>query len=404
MLNKNNDIPTTRIDLLSDEVAADPWPQLKALREQGPVVWHEEHRRWLITTDRAVREVALDCKRFTVENTVVSDLFGADAFIAIDDRARHNALREVWANAFRHEALQALRGDIGSIVAELIEPVAQKLCDGESVDLSRALCRPLPTMVIAHMMGVPRDCLADVVIWSDAMAGGSTSFLDETARRAAVAAREAAKTELANLLRQLMKQRRDAPTSDLISLMVHADAAAALSEEQMVQNIRQLLFAGNETTAKWLDHTFLTYARYPEVQRQIAADRSLVVKANEEVLRWQGVVGTLPRRVRAGPVDVAGVRLDDGDDVTCVLAAANRDPARYERPDDFDIHRPALPHLGFGVGLHNCLGAALARLEAQHAVDALLDRVGAYTVEGACTYSSLPLRGPTPVAITLAET
>ncbi|MFV8817900.1 cytochrome P450 [Haliea sp. E17] len=399
-MQNNNNAPTTNIDLMSADLAADPWPQLHALRELGPLVWHEQHRRWLVTTDAAVRQVALDYTHFTVEGTVVEDLFGSDAFIAMDDRARHNALREVWADAFRPLALRDLREELGSLLGELMAPLLARLRDGETVDLSAALCRPLPTMVIARMMGVPRESLADVVRWSDAMAGGSTSFLDEAARQAAVDAREAAKASLAELLLQLMRERREHPAGDLISLMMHADIARELSEEQIVPNVRQLLFAGNETTAKWLDHIFLTYAQRPAVRREISADRALVVPANEEIMRWQGVVGTLPRRVRGAAVTIGGVTMAEGDDVTCLLAAANRDPARYARPDELDIHRERQPNLGFGAGLHNCLGAALARLEAELAVNALLDAVPDYSAEADYSYSSLPLRGPTPVTIT----
>ncbi|TGD71259.1 cytochrome P450 [Mangrovimicrobium sediminis] len=223
----NNNVPTTTIDLLCPTLASDPWPALRALRELGPLVWHSEHRRWLVTTDHAVRQVALDYTHFSVEGTVVEDIFGADAFIAMDDRARHNALREIWAPAFRPQALQALRREVQALVQDLLTPLLARLADGEVVDFSAGFTRPLPTMVIARMMGVPRERLADVVRWSDAMAGGSTSFLDAAAREVAVAARESAKTALADYLLALMRERRAAPGDDLVSLMVNATAVAA---------------------------------------------------------------------------------------------------------------------------------------------------------------------------------
>jgi cytochrome P450 len=126
-----------------------------------------------------------------------------------------------------------------------------------------------------------------------------------------------------------------------------------------------------------------------------------VPDANDEVMRWQGVVGSVVRRVRGG-AEIAGVPLADGDQVTCLLGAANRDPRRYEDPDRFDIRRPPQPHLGFGVGLHNCLGINLAKVEAEIAVNAMLDSVPLFQIAAPYRYSSLPVRGPDPVTIALA--
>jgi len=399
----SNAVPTTNIDLMSAELALDPWPALQALRAQGPVIWHETHKRWLLTGDRVIRKALLDFDRFTVEGTVVEDLFGADAFISMDDRNRHNQLREVWADAFRPVALKTFRPTVAKIVDDLLDPVTEKLNDGEFVDLTDSVCRSLPTLVIALMMGVPQEMLADVVRWSDAMAGGGASYLNDAAREAAIRDREEAKRGLADYLCQLIRLRRGDPGDDLISIMVKSDAAKALADAQLVQNLRQLLFAGNETSGRWLGHIFLTYAQYPDVQHELAGDRKLILAANEEVMRWQGVIGTLPRRLRGGPIDIGGIQLADGDHVTCLVGTANRDPASFENPDTFDIHRKPQPNLGFGVGLHNCLGAVLARMEAELAVNALLDRVAGFVVVAPHRYTSLPVRGPLPVTIALAK-
>lgn len=394
-------VPVTRIDLMCKKLAADPWPTLSTLREQGPILWHEVHQRWLVTSDREARQVLLDYERFTVQGTVVEDLFGADAFISVDDRSRHNTLRDIWANAFRPQALKALRKNIATILDQLLDPVADKLRACEAVDLSDTLCRPLPTLVIALMMGVPEERLADVVRWSDAMAGGGPAYLDDAVREAAIRARDEAKTSLADFLKELIVLRRQQPTDDLIGAMVKADVAQSLSDDALVQNLRQLLFAGNETTARWLSHIFLTYGEQRDVQREISANRTLITAANEEVMRWQGVVGTLPRRVCGGPIEIAGVELTDGDHITCLTGCANRDPERFEAPDQFNIHRTPQPHLGFGIGLHNCLGAALARLEVEMAVNALLDRVHDFHIAAPYHYTAIPVRGPLPVTIAL---
>lgn len=365
------------------------------------MVWHEDYKRWIITRDREVRMIAADFNRFTVEDTIVPELFGADAFISIDDKKRHDALRLVWAEAFRKPQLEALRPAIVSLVDELLAPVSERLKSGASVDFASALCRPLPTMVIALMMGVPRDMLADVVRWSDAMAAGGPAYLEEAARKAAVEQREAAKTALADYLDALLASRRSQPGDDLVSTLAHSEAGRNLPDDHLIQNLRQLLFAGNETTAKWLAHIFVTYAERPDVQRELRDNRALIVQANDEVMRWQGVVGSVVRKVRGGPIEIAGVQLADGDDVTCLLASANRDPKRFDNPDAFDIHRPPSPNLGFGVGLHHCLGINLAKLEAEIAIGRVLDQIPRFTLSGPCQYSTLPLRGPQPVTIAL---
>jgi cytochrome P450 len=395
--------PTTRLDIAGEALAADPWPALRALREQGPVVWHETLGRWLITTDREVRESLVNYERFTIKGTTQEELFGPDAFAAMDDRRRHDELRQVWAAAFRPKGLLALRPAVQAIVDELLAPVVERLRGGEAVDLSAAVCRPLPTRVIALMMGVPQEAIPDVVRWSDAMATGNPAYFTEEQARRARAAREDGKAALADYLGRLIAERRARPQGDLISLLVHSPAGGGASEEPLIANIRQLLFGGNETTAKWLGHLFVTYAEAAEVRRELAVDRSLVVAANEEVMRWQTVVGALVRRVRGGPMVVAGVELADGDEVTCVTAAANRDPARYADPDRFDIHRPFQPNLGFGVGLHNCLGAPLARLEAELAVTSLIEAVPDFAIAAPYGYSYMPLRGPSPVVVAQAR-
>jgi len=357
------------------------------------------YKRWIITTDRAVRKVASDFRNFTVEGTSAADLFGADAFISSDDRAYHDPLRDVWMPAFRKQGLDQLRPTLQTMVDGLIKPLAERLRSGETVELSSALCRPLPTMVIAAMMGVPDAMQADVVRWSDTMAAGGSAYLPEEELQRRRLARDEAKASLAEFLIEQIADRRAHPGSDLISTMVHSKPASTLSDAQIVQNVRQLLFAGNETTAKWLAQVFVTYAQEHTVRRELANNRALIPAANDEVMRWQGVVGTLVRRVRNGPIELAGVELADGDDVTCLLVAANRDPERYENPDQFDIHRPHQPNLGFGFGFHNCLGLALAKLEVEIAVNGMLDAVPEFVLGGAYQYSSIPMRGPLPVLI-----
>lgn len=394
-------VPSTRLDILSEELAADPWPVLRSLREQAPILWHETYGRWIVTTDREIRKILSDHRRFTVEDTTVADLFGADAFISIDDRRRHDRLRNIWAEAFRVTGLARLRPEIAALVDRLLAPVVAQLRTGEAADLTAGICRSLPTMVIARMMGVADSMLDDVVRWSDAMAAGGTAYLDENeaVRLARQRARDDAKAALSDYLVDQMAFRRREPGDDLISALVNAEDAKGLEDGKLAQNLRQLLFAGNETTAKWLAQIFVVLGERPDVRRELVADPSLVPAANDEVLRWSGVVGTLTRRVRGGAIEMGGVTMAEGDNLTLLPASGNRDPARHDDPDRFDIHRPRVPSLGFGVGLHNCLGSMLAKMEAEVAVGAFLAQVPDFSIAAPYHYSTLPLRGPMPVIV-----
>ncbi len=392
-------VPVTATGIMGEAYAADPWPALHALRAQGPVVWHETYRRWLVTTHEHVHATLNDYERFTVEGTSMVALFGKEAFISMDERGPHDELRNVWAAAFRKTVLEGLRAPAGRIVERLVASVAARLHAGEAVEIIPALCRPLPTLVIAHMMGVPEEMLAQVIGWTDAMSAGGPAYQTGAAAAVAQQAREAAKTALADYLTSLLRARRVQPGDDLISTLAVSAAARSRGDDALVPNIRQLLFAGNETTAKWLANIFVSYAEHPDVWRELGTNRALVRPANEEVLRWQGVTGSLVRKVRGQGAQIADVALEDGAEVTLLLAAANRDPARYENPDAFDIHRPAKANLGFGFGLHHCLGLNLARLEAEMAVQAALDQFPPFSIAAPYGYSTLPVRGPLPVVI-----
>ncbi len=394
-------IPATSLDIIGEAIADDPYPVLSELRALGPVVWHEAYGSWLVTTDREIRKVLADQQRFTVEGSVLEELFGANAFISTDDRHRHDTLRNVFAVAFRHDALERLRPRIAALAEELLAPIATRLEAGESVDIDAALCRGLPARVIGAMMGVEEHMLADVMHWADLMVEGGSVYLDRDEADRRIAIREGAKASLSDYLLGRMANRRANPRDDLVSLLVTAEAARGIPDELLVENLRQLLFAGNETTAKWLANIFVTYGEYPEVRRELAADPSLVAQANDEVMRWQNPIGTIMRIVRHGPVELGGVTMADGDPVSLVLTSGNRDEARYESAESFDIHRKPQPNLGFGFGLHNCLGLALAKLEAEVAVQAFLAKISDYRIVSPYRYSPVPARGPSPVTIAL---
>jgi cytochrome P450 len=210
---------------------------------------------------------------------------------------------------------------------------------------------------------------------------------------------EQSRADLAAFLLAQVHDRRDNPGSDLVSMMVHSDIAATTPDEQMVVNLRQLLFAGNETTSNWLGHIVTVLGTRPDIRAELDADRALIPQALEEMLRLFGIVQAVPRMVGDEGMTVAGAEIPAGAHVMALVGAAGRDPARYDDPDTFDIHREPKPHLAFGFGMHTCLGATLARMEAAEVANALLDRMPPFRFAEPVSYDSFMLRGPSRLVI-----
>jgi cytochrome P450 len=172
-----------------------------------------------------------------------------------------------------------------------------------------------------------------------------------------------------------------------------------MSEVEIIASNTQLVFAGNETTAKLMAHTLVSLAAHPDQRRLLAQDRSLVLPAIEEVHRWQTITQFIDRDVRE-EVELAGLRLPAGAVVTPLQGAANRDPERWDNASAFDVTRPPRQHLGFGFGLHSCIGLNLARLEVQVWLDRLLDLLPEFEVAQPVDYGpNFQLRGPFAVHI-----
>lgn len=391
------------IDLYSPEALKNPWPTIEKIRAEGPVVWNGRMDRWMITSDKLVRRVLMNFERFTVENKRAGpSLFGPDAFIGIDDKERHDALRGVWSVAFQRGSLEQLRIVIAEIADRMLDGMEAKLRGGETVDAIRELCRDLPAYVIAHMLGVSENMRPKIVEWSDLM-GAAVGFppSEWTAENPAWVAAETARQNLADHIMEQIEYRRRNPGDDLISQIVHSEIGKTLTDQAIMENSRQLLFAGNETTAKWLGHCMVVLGQHPQVLEEVRQDRGLLANAVEEIMRWEPVVGTTFRSLRGGDIEIEGATIRDGDQLMVMTGAANRDPERYERPGEFDIHRAFKANLGFGYGMHSCLGVTLARLETQITIGRVLDRIPGFRLAGDVTYSSFQLRGPQVVPVAL---
>ncbi len=392
--------PRLDIDFNTPEMIADPWAVLEKVRDAGTLVWNERGY-WMTAHDRVCRQILNKPEIFRQDGVMV-EFFGPDAFISIDQKRAHNELRDVWVGNFSREAVAALAAFVRGVTNDLLDKVEPELKAGGKVDLTATLCRPLPAYVIAHMMGVSEDNIPLVIEWSDRMSEASTSgFPIDYDNDPYWLASELAKKELATFLVEQFAYRRKNPGNDIISRLVNSEIGQRLTENAMVVNVRQLLFAGNETTAKWLGHIIHTLGDRADDRRAIVADRSLLPGAHEEVMRWQGVVQMAPRGVTQEGVVVEGREIAPGTQIFMLTGAANRDPTRFDRPAEFDIRRESKPHLGFGFGLHTCLGAILARMEAQVVISTLLDRIPDYRIAETVKYGDFSLRGPAAVWVEL---
>lgn len=392
--------PRLDIDFNTPEMIADPWAVLETVREAGSLVWNERGY-WMTAHDRVCRQILNHPELFGQDGVMV-EFFDPAAFISIDEKKAHNELRDVWVGNFSREAIAELATFVEQVANDMLDKVVPDLEAGGKVDIMAALCRPLPAYVIAHMMGLSDDNIPRVIHWSDRMSEAATSgFPIDYDNDPYWLASEKAKTDLAAFLVEQFAYRREHPGDDVISRLVNSEIGRKLTEHAMVVNVRQLLFAGNETTAKWLGHIIHTLGDRPKDRKAIVADRSLLPGALEEVMRWQGVVQMAPRGVTQEGTVVEGIEIEVGKQIFMLTGAANRDPTRFDRPAEFDIHREAKPHLGFGFGLHTCLGAILARMEARVVMSALLDRVPDYRIAETVKYGDFSLRGPTAVWIEL---
>ena len=395
-------VPTVDINLYGPEMARDPWPTVRRIRELGPIVYNERGQ-WITARDRVCRQIMSHPEQAGMKG-VMASIFGEDAFISIDEKEMHNALRNVWVAAFGKTGVEDLVTPTRRIVNERLDAALAQLEADGSVDLQPTFCRPIPAYVISHMMGVDAAMIPTVIGWADDMARATTNGHPiDYANDPFWLKSEQSKADLGEFLLDQIAYRRTARGEDLISTMVHSDIAPRISDRQMMVNLRQLLFAGNETTSNWLGHIVTILGERPAVRAELQADRSLIPGALEEMLRWFGVTQAVPRTVCDAGTTIAGVELPPGAHVMAMIGAAGRDPDRYDDPETFDIHRQARPHLAFGFGLHSCLGATLARMEAAEVANALLDRLPAFRFAAPVTYESFILRGPARLLIEKAD-
>lgn len=378
---------------LAPEVVADPYPYYAELRNKAPVIWLESFQCWALSrytdVDFALRNPDIfSSSVFTAE--ALGDLNPVPEVPWILDMnpPEHTRLRKLANKGFTPRLIRALEPRVQAITQELIEV----LCHQSGGDLVSVLSGPLPTVVIAEMIGVEPERRDDFKVWSDDVVR-ATSRPTEEAERAQIRKSEAA---LRAYFEQMIERRRAEPGDDVLSALVKAEEErAVLSSQEILALAVLLLLAGNETTTNLIGNAVLSLLAHPGTLAQVRADRSLVPALVEEVLRYESPVQVIFRRT-AQEVELEGGRIPAGQNVFLLLGSANRDERKFPDPDRFEIARNPHDHVAFGYGIHYCLGAPLARLEGRTALEALLFDCPPFT----CTtpdvdqIASLIVRGP----------
>jgi cytochrome P450 len=361
------------------------------LREQAPVWWHPptEHTPggegfWVLSRYADLVAAATDDATFSSESggdrdgggTTLEDMprgFAVGALLNMTDDPRHAKIRRLLAPSTTPRALQAIEDDLRRRAVGIVEAaVAARECD-----FLTDVAAELPLQAVAQLVGVPQQDRHELMAWANATLDYEDREIGEVSDRLA-----RAQATMFDYAGRLLDHKRARPTDDLLSVVTHAVVdGEPLSDIEQRMFFSLIIAAGSETTRNSIALGVAALGERPDLWEQLRADRTLVPTAVEEMLRWASST-PYNRRTATRDVELHGTRIAAGDKVTLWWASGNRDAAVFAEPRTFDITRNPNPHLGFGRGVHFCLGASLARMEMRVLVGALLDQVASIEPAG----------------------
>jgi cytochrome P450 len=364
--------------LLDPEVLANPYPLYRKLRECEPVHWDPYSHTWIVTS---YAEVITVLTRYSAERTPTPEElaamglseFGPFAEMLVKqmlfmDRPAHTRLRSLCSAAFTPRRIARLREAIQSIADKLIDRVMDK---GE-MDIIADFSNPLPAMVAAELLGFPVEDHRQLKAWSADFAELLGNFQHNPDRAAQVLS---SMNDLKTYVYRELNEQRTKPRDGLLHALMTAETESGrLSDEEIVANAIVTMIGGQETTTNLIGNGMLTLFRSPAALAELRSHPQIIESAVEELLRYES---PSQHTGRIAPVDnvLGGKLIRKGEAVMAVMAAANRDPARFVEPDRLDLHRSDNRHVAFGWAAHFCFGAPLARMEGQIAFNTLLRRL-----------------------------
>jgi cytochrome P450 len=359
---------------------ADPYPALNALREAAPVLHDPTRGRWFVSRHEDVRSCLRDKRlgrnfRHVLEPAEIGAPPLDPRWQPFWDVERwsllwleppdHTRIRKLVAAAFTPRSVEALRQPARELARDLLEPLAEA---GE-MELLYDYAQPYSIAVICRMLGVPLDRHRDLLDWSHRMV---KMYEFDVPLEAANAATQAA-AEFRDYVHELIRDRRASPHDDMVTALVEARVdGGRLSDDEIVSTVIVLLNAGHEASVNTLGNGMLAFAHHPEQWRRVVEGSVPATAAGEEMIRFDPPLQLFERWVLTDEFAVGDVAIPRGAKVALLFGAANRDPSVFERPDAFDVGREnAQQHIGFGGGIHVCIGAPLARIELEASLEAL---------------------------------
>ena len=372
MLQQNN--PAT-----GRPAAQDPYPRYEQLRSEDPVHWNDGAQVWILTRYQDVIDALRDPRLSSKSISAVMQEAGGGKevedlertfldMMLFSDPPDHTRLRSLANKAFTPGVLEQMRAQIQDAADGLLDDVQNR----GRMDVVSELAYPLPAMVITEILGVAAGDRERFKKLSNDIATFA-GYIREA--RENVGAVIQSMADLKEFLQETVAQRRAEPKDDLLSALVTAeDQGDSFSGDELYSMCAMLIFAGHETTTNLIGNGILTLLQHPEQLERLRQEPALVESAVEEIIRYTGPVQAVGRFALES-FQIGEKQIAKGDRLSLNLGAANRDPAQFSDPDRFDIERKEGRHLGFGFSIHFCLGAALARMEAQAVIGSVVRRM-----------------------------
>jgi cytochrome P450 len=393
------------LDLFAADMRRNPYPAYERMRSAAPVFYLSPLDLWLIFDFEGVKRALVDHDSFSSDLSHVPGHHNPGEWFIFFDPPRHTKLRALIAKAFTPRVVANLEPRIRELSRQLLDRMIERGAAG-AVDLAAEFSVPLPMRVIAELLGVPAADWPRYKRWSDVILKiANTISRDEEAART-IQEYRAVTNEMRAWLPDLIAQRQEAHQDDLLTRLVEAEVdGERLTQEEILGFVQLLLVGGQETTANLINNAVLCFLEHPDQLARLRAAPELLPAAIEEVLRYRSPLQWMPRATRRD-VEIHGLVIPAGKLVLPLMGSANRDPKQFRDAERFDITRDPNPHIAFGHGIHACLGAPLARLEARIALADFLERVKGFELASDEPWEprrALGVHGPSrlPIRITL---